>query len=137
VSEPKRLALVAIGGTVGALLRYAISLFVESGLLESGLVESGLVESGLYWATLLVNILGAIAIGVIAGLLARGGPQALWPFLVTGLLGGFTTVSAMALETFELIETGSLLLAAGYFTLTVAGGLLAVYLGHRVAGDRS
>ena len=127
MSEPKRLALVAIGGTVGALLRYAISL----------LFDSSSVESGLYWATLFVNILGALAIGVIAGLLTRGGPQVLWPLLVTGLLGGFTTVSAFALETFELIEAGSLCMAAGYFTLTVAGGLLAVYVGHRLAGDRS
>ena len=126
MSEPKRLALVAIGGTVGALLRYATSLFFESCL----------VESGQYWATLFVNILGALAIGVIAGLLTRGSPQALWPLLVTGLLGGFTTVSAFALETFELIEAGSLVLAAGYFALTVAGGLLAVYVGHRLAGDR-
>ena len=127
MSEPKRLALVAIGGTVGALLRYAISL----------IFESGLVESGQYWATLFVNILGALAIGVIAGLLTRGCPQALWPLLVTGLLGGFTTVSAFALETFELIEAGLLVLAAGYFALTVAGGLLAVYVGHRLAGDRA
>ena len=121
MSEPKRLALVAVGGLVGALMRYAISLTLESEWP---------------WATLLVNILGALAIGVIAGALARGGPGFLWPLLITGLLGGFTTVSALALETFAFIETGSLVLGFGYFTLTLAGGFLAVTVGHRLAGDR-
>lgn len=121
MSEPKRLALVAIGGMVGALTRYGISVGFESEWP---------------WATLLINILGALAIGVIAGTLTRGGPPILWPLLITGLLGGFTTVSAFALETFAFFETGSLVLGFGYFTLTMAGGLTAVAIGHRLAGDR-
>jgi fluoride ion exporter CrcB/FEX len=52
-------------------------------------------------------------------------------------LGGFTTVSAFALDTFSLINSGAILMAAGYFALTIAGGFLAVTVGHYLAGDRT
>jgi CrcB protein len=59
------------------------------------------------------------------------------PLLITGFLGGFTTVSAFALDTFSLINSGAILMAAGYFALTIAGGFLAVTVGHYLAGDRT
>jgi CrcB protein len=91
------------------------------------------------WATLIVNLVGALAIGLAVGLLVRhSSASEIWsPLLITGLLGGFTTVSALALDTFSLINSGATLMAAGYFVLTIAGGFIAVTVGHHLAGDRS
>lgn len=123
--ETQRLSLVAVGGVVGALLRYGVSEVVGPGSWP--------------WATLIVNIVGALAIGIAVGLLVRNATASpIWgPLLITGVLGGFTTVSAFALDTFSLINSGAILMAAGYFALTIAGGFLAVTVGHYLAGDRS
>ena len=123
--EAQRLSLVAVGGVVGALLRYGVSEVVGPGSWP--------------WATLIVNIVGALAIGIVVGLLVRNATaSSIWgPLLITGVLGGFTTVSALALDTFSLFNSGATLMAAGYFVLTVAGGFLAVTVGHYLAGDRS
>ena len=123
--EAQRLSLVAVGGVVGALLRYGVSEVVAPGSWP--------------WATLGVNVVGALAIGIVVGLLVRNTTAAeFWgPLLITGFLGGFTTVSAFALDTFSLINSGAILMAAGYFALTIAGGFLAVTVGHYLAGDRT
>ena len=123
--EAQRLSLVAVGGVVGALLRYGVSEVVAPGSWP--------------WATLIVNIAGALAIGIVVGLLVRNATASpIWsPLLITGVLGGFTTVSALALETFSLLNSGATLMAAGYFVLTVAGGFIAVTVGHYLAGDHS
>lgn len=128
MGEAKRLGLVALGGVVGATLRYGIALAVPVDL-----------EQGAHWpwATLIVNLVGALAIGVLAGTLTRREGNVLGPFLITGLLGGFTTVSALAIEVVALFETGAVVVATTYFVVTIAGGLAAVALGHRLAGDRA
>lgn len=89
------------------------------------------------WATLLVNVIGALAIGAVlsSGMLV-GRPRWLGAFLVTGILGGFTTFSALALETVVLLDGGRAGLALGYVALTVIVGLLAVRLGSRLATHR-
>jgi fluoride exporter len=135
VREPQRLALVAVGGVVGALLRYAIAEVVGPAPITTGGVP---VTDSWPWATLIVNTVGALAMGIAVGLLVRNTTaSAVWsPLLITGLLGGFTTVSALALDTFSLINSGATLVAAGYFLVTILGGFLAVALGHRLAGDR-
>ena len=51
------------------------------------------------------------------------------PFLITGVLGGFTTFSALALETGLLLDAGRVVVAAGYVVVTMAAGLAAVRLG--------
>lgn len=133
--EAQRLALVAVGGVVGALLRYALSEAV--GPVHSS-TEGLVVTTSWPWATLIVNLVGALAIGIAVGLLMRHATASpVWgPLLITGFLGGFTTVSALALDTFSLINSGATLMAAGYFLMTILGGFLAVALGHRLAGDR-
>ena len=110
---------------MGALLRYGVSEMVAPGSWP--------------WATFCVNVVGALAIGIVVGLLVRNTTAAeFWgPLLITGFLGGFTTVSAFALDTFSLINSGAILMAAGYFALTIAGGFLAVTVGHYLAGDRT
>ena len=115
----KQAAVIALGGAVGALGRYAVAL--PFGAWD---------PSRLPWATLLVNLVGCVAIGSIAASSAVGrGPWWLRPFLITGILGGFTTFSALALETGLLLDAGRTLVAAAYVAVTMVFGLIAVRLG--------
>lgn len=130
VTETKRLGLVAVGGVIGAVLRYAIALLLGA--------PTDPAQVGYWpWATLIVNLVGALAIGVLAGTLTKREANVLGPLFITGVLGGFTTVSALAIEVVALIDVGSTLVAATYFAVTVAGGLIAVGIGHLLAGDRT
>jgi CrcB protein len=104
------LPLIALGGALGSVLRY---------LMVSAL--------GAPIGTLAVNVLGSFAIGVLfVWLDARDGWQV---FLMTGVLGGFTTFSAFSLDTLKLIQTGQTLQAAAYAGVSVALSLAAVALG--------
>lgn len=107
---PLSFALVALGGALGSMLRYALSVQATAAL-----------GTGFPWGTLAVNVLGSAAIGVAAGLGVSGGARLL---LVTGVLGGFTTFSAFSLETGELFERHPVL-AALYVAASVGLGLLA------------
>ena len=120
------LLVIAIGGVLGSLARYGVVLLVG---------DNG--PGSWPWATLAVNLVGALLIGVIAtSLTVREGPHWARLFLVTGVLGGFTTFSAFALETGELLDAGRVTMAAGYVGLTMAAGLLAVRLGAMIARAR-
>ena len=82
------------------------------------------------WATLTVNVVGAFAIGILAtSVRVSQGPPLLRPFLITGVLGGFTTFSALALETGQLLDAGQVLSALSYVAATFAAGLIAVAVG--------
>jgi CrcB protein len=74
---------------------------------------------------------------VLIGVLAVRQPHASWPrtFLGAGVLGGFTTFSAFAIETVDLVRAGSVPWAAGYVAVSVAGGVLAVAIGLRSAQE--
>jgi CrcB protein len=102
------LLLVAAGGAIGSVLRYALSL--------AGLALFG---TAFPWGTLAVNIIGSAAIGALAGQGIDGHLRAL---LVPGVLGGFTTFSAFSLEASFLWER-SPLLAAAYVVLSVGLGI--------------
>lgn len=117
-----RLLVIAVGGVLGSLARAAF-----------GLVAAW--DPGAWpWATLSVNVIGSLGIGFIAASasLRRSHPL-IGPFLITGVLGGFTTFSAFALETGLLLESGHLLTAAAYVLATLVVGLLAVRVGVAVA----
>jgi fluoride exporter len=105
--------LVALGGAVGSVARYLVSV--------AALATLG---AGFPWGTLAVNILGSTAIGVAAGMGIEGQQRLL---LVTGVLGGFTTFSAFSLETGALFER-SPLLAVLYVLASVTLGLAAFAL---------
>jgi fluoride exporter len=109
--------LVALGGALGAWLRFA------AGRLIGG--------TGFPWATLGVNLLGSFAMGLLAGWLARqGGGSESWRLLLgVGLLGGFTTFSAFSLEMAQLIERGALASAGLYAAASVVGGIAGLFLG--------
>lgn len=108
---------VALGGALGASGRYLV-----------GRLTIRAMGPGFPWGTLTVNILGSLLMGVIVVLLARKG-NALAPFLMTGVLGGFTTFSAFSLDAFTLYERGEPGLALVYVSASVVLGLAAIVLG--------
>ena len=117
--------LVAIGGGAGAVLRY------QAGRMLTGVLGSATVAS-FPWATLFVNIVGSLAMGLLAGWLARQGSATgeTWRLLIgVGLLGGFTTFSAFSLEMMMLIERGQATTAFVYAAISVLAGVTALYIG--------
>jgi CrcB protein len=109
------LAQVAAGGAIGASARY---------LTNVGLGR--LLGTGFPWATLTVNVLGSFLMGLLVVLLAHKDATRLAPFLMTGILGGFTTFSAFSLDTIALWERGQALLAAAYVAGSVVLSLAAI-----------
>ncbi|WP_210529071.1 fluoride efflux transporter FluC [Rubellimicrobium arenae] len=105
---------VALGGALGASLRYLLLLAWPAP-----------------WGTLAINLAGSFLIGLLAvPLLASGrDPHPLAPLLVTGVLGGFTTFSAFSLDTLRLIEGGRTAAALAYVVGSVGSALLACALG--------
>ena len=101
---------VALGGAIGALLRWATVQLVAAPM-----------------GTLIVNVVGSFLIGVLFVALADAGPK--WqPFLITGVLGGFTTFSAYSLDTMRLFEDGRVGAAAGYAIGSVVLSIFAAGL---------
>ena len=114
----------AVGGGVGAFLRFAVGAWVVHHHPAAKFP----------WATLAVNWLGCLLIGLIYGWVedrTRLGVSMRY-FLVTGLLGGFTTFSAFGVETLYLFKRGESLMAWNYVLASVAGGLVLVWLGERI-----
>lgn len=118
-----KLVLIAGGGALGALLRYAVS----------GLALRWL-GAGFPWGTLCANLLGCFLIGLLWVLAERAAlhPQAN-PFLFTGLLGAFTTFSTYSLESINLLRDGEV--ARGLLNIAMSNGLglLAVLAGFACA----
>lgn len=114
---------VAAGGALGSVARFG-----------TGQVGRALAPASPWAATLVVNVIGSFAIGLLfAWFLARPAPDWIRLGLTTGLLGGFTTFSAFSIETLELMRTTGIPGAAGYVAATLGLGLLACALGWWVA----
>ena len=115
---------VALGGGIGAWLRYLTS--------KVWTMAIGPVSASAYpWATLSVNLIGSMAMGLLAGWLARFGEHGEgWRLLLgVGVLGGFTTFSAFSLELVSMAQRGALAMATGYALVSVAGGIAGLFLG--------
>ena len=117
-------ALVFAGGGAGALLRY------QTGRAMTNLFGPATMTA-FPWATLAVNVIGSLAMGLVAGALAKGagGGETLRLLVGVGLLGGFTTFSAFSLELMLLIERGAAGTALAYAAISVLAGLTGLYIG--------
>lgn len=109
--------LVTAGGGAGAWSRFAVGRLIGANAFPV--------------ATLSINVAGSLAMGMLAGWLARQGESGEgWRLLIgVGLLGGFTTFSAFSLEIVALAERGAVGTAALYAGLSVAGGILGLIAG--------
>lgn len=116
---------VGLGGFVGSVARYALAVGLPP------------VAAGRFpLATFAVNCLGCLLIGVVAGILARTpAPDSIRLFVVTGVLGGFTTFSAFGIEAVTLLRRGEMAFALLYIVCSVLVGIGAVWLGLRLAAD--
>ena len=112
---------VALGGALGAVGRYAISLIP--------------VKSDFPVLTLITNILGAVLIGFIVGLVAdrKNISPNMTLFWKTGVCGGFTTFSTFSLEAFSLIEKRQFAVSGVYIALSVLFCLAGILYGKRMA----
>ena len=112
---------VFLGGGLGSALRYGV-----------GRTSIAIVGPNYPAGTLVVNLLGCFVMGALAGWLAYrdwGIDHATKLFLTTGLLGGFTTFSAFALDAVSLWERGDAASAAIYVAASVAGSIAALLVG--------
>jgi CrcB protein len=117
-------ALVLIGGAVGAPLRYLTDLFIQARH-----------DSVLPWGTLTVNVVGSLVLGGVAGAVAHAGaPAWLLTLVGTGFCGALTTFSTFGFETLRLFEDGSWFEALVNVVASLAVGLLAVTAGWALAG---
>lgn len=113
---------VALGGALGASARYLVNV-----------AALRLAGSGFPWATITVNILGSFLMGALVVVFAQKDLTRLAPFLVTGVLGGFTTFSAFSLDAVALWQRGAVLPAAVYIVGSVSLSLAALLAGMAVA----
>ena len=112
-------SLVALGGAIGASLRYLTGI----GLLRL------FGHQDFPFAIITVNVIGSFLMGVFVVAAAHRGLTHFSPFVMTGLLGGFTTFSAFSLETVTLIERGAFGQATLYVVLSVGVSVAALMLG--------
>ena len=117
------LIYVMLGSSLGGGLRYLVNV----------MLSPAAAVSRLPWATLTVNIVGCFLIGLALGAIDHRHifSQEHRLFLVTGVLGGFTTFSAFGHELWSMLQHQQLLIAFLYLMGSVFGGVLAVWLGWR------
>jgi CrcB protein len=125
----KQLMLVGLGGALGAVARWKTGAWV---LHHTANWQFPL-------STLLVNVVGCLVAGVLAGAVVK--LDAFTPdarlFLFTGLLGGFTTFSAFGVETVYLLRRAEYGVALTYVALSVTGASVGVWLGMSVIRGRT
>lgn len=131
LARPDEVVVVALGGVLGALARYAVSVAVPHS-----------DPAAWPWATFVVNVLGCLLLGIVLDVV--GARQAAWqrthpsrarlarPFLASGVLGGFTTFSTFSVEAVRLAEEGRAGTAVAYAVASVVLGVLAVVVGRRI-----
>lgn len=110
-------AIVALGGAMGSLLRYIVG-------------QVGCISAAKGLGTFIVNVSGCFLIGVLYVLLSRWEFSQQWRlFLMIGLLGGFTTFSSYALDAVTMAQGGEIVRSVGYILLTNVFGISAALLG--------
>ena len=111
--------LVFLGGGLGATGRYLVGI---AALRQFG--------PGSPYGTVIVNVVGSLAMGLLIGWLVRkGGSQEVRLFFATGVLGGFTTYSAFSLDVANLWERGAFVHALSYTMGTLVACIVAIFVG--------
>lgn len=108
------LALVGLGGAIGAVLRYMVGEWLPSGFP---------------WGTLTVNLLGSFLLGIVIGMSISAEMGLL---LGTGIMGAFTTMSAYSVDLVELFESSEYGTAASYLLITLLGCPILAYGGMKL-----
>jgi fluoride exporter len=115
----KLILMIGIGGFIGTVCRYLLSLFVQNKFLST-----------FPFGTMSVNIIGCFLIGIIYALSDRGNISVEWRlFIATGILGGFTTFSSFSNETVGMLRDSQYGYAILYVLSTVIIGILATFAG--------
>ena len=116
------LLAVFVGGSLGTVARY---------LLDA---HHPVPQGNFPWVTLVINLSGSLAIGLLVPLTEHASPRASWarPLLVVGFLGGWTTYSTLAVEATLLAKHGDIITFIAYVAATVIGGLTLVGAGNEL-----
>jgi CrcB protein len=115
--------VAALGAAIGSLARLQISYWIQTPS-----------ETSFPWSTFIVNVLGALLIGLVASTPKIMNNETRRHFVVTGVLGGFTTFSAIAVETLNLATTP--LISITYVIATFAVGVAATHIGSLIGNRR-
>jgi CrcB protein len=119
---PLVLGAIAAGGAIGSSGRWGVAELVDA-------AGTAHMPGTWPWATLVVNVIGCLLIGLAARTLSAG--TVAWAFGVTGVLGGFTTFSALAVELNDLADAERFPVAVLYGAVTLAAGVGATFVAHR------
>jgi CrcB protein len=109
-----------LGGGLGAVMRYGVNVSAVK-----------LLGANFPWATLFVNVTGSMIIGILTGIFAltwQPSPE-MKAFLITGVLGGYTTFSAFSLDAVTLWEGGATATTAVYVAASFACSIAALFIG--------
>ena len=118
----QQVALVAFGGSIGAIMRYGVGNIIESGDFPT--------------STFLVNIVGSFSLGLLTVLaIKQGYSNDFLLFFGVGIIGSFTTMSTFSVETISLLKDDNLMLALGYATMSFITCILFALFGYEL-GDR-
>lgn len=113
--------LIMLGGAVGALLRYGLSKLVQP------------EDVDFPFGTLTVNVVGCLAMGFVAALVAGPEREAYRMVVLVGLLGAFTTFSTYGIEALTLLENGKFARLLGYVAASNVAGIGGVWVGSKLA----
>ena len=119
----RNILAVGAGSFVGGVARYLVSLAMKG------------IGKGFPWATLSVNLLGCLLIGLLWGILSRNASESTsWGlFMTVGLCGGFTTFSTFSKEALTMLQAGQICGFATYIIVSALAGIALVALGYYVA----
>ena len=118
----RNIIAVGAGSFIGGIARYLVSLAMKG------------ISKGFPWATVLVNLIGCLIIGLLWGFLSRNASESTsWGlFLTVGLCGGFTTFSTFSKEALTMLQTGQIWGFASYIVLSILAGIALVALGYYI-----
>ncbi len=118
----RNIIAVGAGSFIGGIARYLVSLAMKG------------ISKGFPWATVLVNLIGCLIIGLLWGFLSRNASESTsWGlFLTVGLCGGFTTFSTFSKEALTMLQTGQIWGFASYIALSILAGIALVALGYYI-----